>query len=233
VLSTLIRLSPREPMEPAAMDTNQVGHITATIKTDPTCDDGSRHFAGTHTMRSFARVMVLAAKRGGCIEMLTLASGLPEDETLALIRENADVLAKECAEYDTKINTAQKAQVRKSAHRAKRLREIEPWRKIVDSVRGQVAYALKRTGTVKSLGLFRHFGYSPAELKSHLEEKMTDGMSWENYGSVWHIDHVRPVSRFDFSGDNTETVIKECWKLSNLQPLFARDNLTKSNKYEG
>lgn len=62
---------------------------------------------------------------------------------------------------------------------------------------------------------------------------MVDGMSWENYGRIWHIDHVRPVSWFDFQCDNIEAVIKECWRLSNLQPLFVRDNLMKSNKYEG
>ena len=57
-------------------------------------------------------------------------------------------------------------------------------------------------------------------------------MSWENYGSYWHIDHIKPDSRFIY--ESVEDIeFKKCWALSNLQPLKAEDNLKKSNKWNG
>jgi ribosome modulation factor len=50
------------------------------------------------------------------------------------------------------------------------------------------------------------------------------GMSWANYGSVWHIDHIRPCASFDLSDIMQQ---KECFNYTNLQPLFAEDNLKK------
>ena len=69
-------------------------------------------------------------------------------------------------------------------------------------------------------------GCTAEELKAYLESLFTEGMSWENYGKYgWHIDHIRPVSSFKF----------EEWEqinhYSNLQPLWAEDNLKKGNKY--
>ena len=72
-------------------------------------------------------------------------------------------------------------------------------------------------------------GYTMEDLRKHLESKFTDGMSWDRFDE-WHIDHVKPVSMFKFSSvDDPE--FKECWALSNLQPLWALDNLRKGNKY--
>jgi len=73
-------------------------------------------------------------------------------------------------------------------------------------------------------------GYTIDELKQHLESKFQPGMSWENYGKYsWHIDHIRPKSSFSFN--STEDLeFKQCWSLSNLQPLWATDNLKKYNK---
>ena len=53
-------------------------------------------------------------------------------------------------------------------------------------------------------------------------------MTWDNYGE-WHIDHIIPISYFDYSSYDDET-FKICWDLNNLQPLWAKDNLIKSNK---
>lgn len=67
------------------------------------------------------------------------------------------------------------------------------------------------------------------ELKNHLESKFLNGMTWENYGQVWHIDHIKPLSSFKIISDNCPE-FRACWSLSNLQPLFALDNILKSNK---
>jgi hypothetical protein len=73
----------------------------------------------------------------------------------------------------------------------------------------------------------RLLGYTLADLMAHLERQFLPGMSWENR-SEWHIDHRRPVSSFNFlSVDDPEFL--ECWALSNLQPLWAADNIRKGN----
>lgn len=61
-------------------------------------------------------------------------------------------------------------------------------------------------------------------VKQYLEDKFTDGMNWENQGK-WHIDHIIPLS----SANTEEELIKLC-HYTNLQPLWAADNLKKSNK---
>jgi len=64
----------------------------------------------------------------------------------------------------------------------------------------------------------------------HLESLFLPGMNWENYGFYgWHIDHIIPVVKFRF-----ETVddpdFKKCWSLTNLQPLWAKDNYKKGGR---
>ena len=72
-------------------------------------------------------------------------------------------------------------------------------------------------------------GYSLKELKQHLEVLFQDGMSWDNYGE-WHLDHIKPKSLFNYSCPN-DLEFMECWRLENLQPLWAEENMTKGNKY--
>ena len=74
--------------------------------------------------------------------------------------------------------------------------------------------------------------YSIKDLTSHLEKQFRDGMTWENYGNYWHIDHIKPVSHFKFQSKN-DPQFKECWALSNLQPLLKSENLLKGNRYIG
>lgn len=61
-------------------------------------------------------------------------------------------------------------------------------------------------------------GYTLKDLMRHLERQFTSEMNWANYGSYWQIDHVTPVSAFNFDNFNHIDFIR-CWELSNLQPL--------------
>jgi len=74
----------------------------------------------------------------------------------------------------------------------------------------------------------RDLGCSIEEFKTYMESKFQPGMSWNNHGNIgWHIDHVVPMSKFDLP--NPEELKKAC-HYTNLQPLWAKDNLAKSNK---
>lgn len=69
--------------------------------------------------------------------------------------------------------------------------------------------------------------YNLLDLKNHLESLFLDGMSWDNYGK-WHIDHIIPQDSFNITSSKCID-FKKCWSLSNLQPLWAKDNILKSN----
>lgn len=71
-------------------------------------------------------------------------------------------------------------------------------------------------------------GYSPQELRTHIEAQFKPGMSWEDR-SAWHIDHVKPVSAFIAEGITDPKIINA---LSNLSPLWARDNIIKGARYQ-
>ncbi len=67
--------------------------------------------------------------------------------------------------------------------------------------------------------------YTLEELIEHLESKFKPDMTWDNYGE-WHIDHIQPDVSFNYTSvDDPE--IQKCWALSNLQPLWAEENLSK------
>jgi len=70
-------------------------------------------------------------------------------------------------------------------------------------------------------------GYNTTDLMAHLERQFLKGMTWDNYGE-WHIDHVIPVASFAIDSPECQD-FKACWSLSNLRPLWARDNIVKSD----
>lgn len=70
-------------------------------------------------------------------------------------------------------------------------------------------------------------GCSILELKEYLEKQFDNKMTWSNYGSYWHIDHIIPCSSFDFTDPVQQ---KQCFNYANLQPLEAKANIRKSNK---
>jgi hypothetical protein len=75
--------------------------------------------------------------------------------------------------------------------------------------------------------------YTLKDLIAHLENQFREGMTWDNYGKYgWHIDHRRPISSFNFTSYN-DPEFKECWALKNLQPLWAKENLSKGNRAYG
>lgn len=84
-----------------------------------------------------------------------------------------------------------------------------------------------KRGAGKSAKTKALLGCSIPELRVHLAAQFRPGMSWDNHGE-WHIDHIRPCASFDLSRPEQQ---RECFNFKNLQPLWAKDNLSKGAKY--
>ena len=78
-----------------------------------------------------------------------------------------------------------------------------------------------------SNGFEKYVGCSLLQFESWLESKMLRGMTWFNYGKLWHIDHQYPLSSFDLSKEDR---VKAAWYFGNLFPMWKRENLQKGSK---
>lgn len=95
------------------------------------------------------------------------------------------------------------------------------------NLRRRVNKALR--GVSKSADTLSLLGCSVHEFKLHLQRSFQPGMTWGNYGRVWHVDHERPCARFDLSDPLQQKI---CFHYSNMQPLFARENQQKGSRHE-
>jgi hypothetical protein len=95
-------------------------------------------------------------------------------------------------------------------------------------IRARIWSALRGNGGRRTEDLI---GYSMADLIVHLERQFVRGMTWDNYGSAWHIDHIIPLASFRFSSPD-DPAFKTAWGLPNLRPLWAEANRAKRDRVE-
>ncbi len=122
--------------------------------------------------------------------------------------------------YDNPVVRA-KARERYNAY-VKR-RRLDPAYRILANQRARLWELAKSNRACKSVTL----GLSAADIRATMEQHFLPGMTWDNYGKEWHIDHVIPCCEFDLTKPDQ---IKKCFGLANLRPLWAKDNL-KKNRY--
>lgn len=75
-----------------------------------------------------------------------------------------------------------------------------------------------------------YLGCTIEEFKEYIKLQFKDGMTWENYGPFWELDHIRPRASFDLS--KVEEV-RNCFHYSNYQPLLKKENTSKSSNFNG
>lgn len=88
-----------------------------------------------------------------------------------------------------------------------------------------------RTATKRDSRYTKPLGYTWRDLRLHLEAQFTPEMNWDNWGSYWHVDHIRPLHLFKYL-DLDDPLYAEAWALSNLRPLPAAENLSKGGKWQ-
>lgn len=101
----------------------------------------------------------------------------------------------------------------------------DPNFKLRQNLRARLRQSLK--GSFKVGSAVELLGCSISELKAHLESQFKPGMSWANWSRTgWHIDHIKPLAFFNLE-DSTQ--LAQACHYTNLQPLWAKENLEKSD----
>jgi hypothetical protein len=120
-----------------------------------------------------------------------------------------------------------KKHIREYYHKYEKERfKIDPNYKLIKYTRNRIKSVLK--GIYKSKSTIKLLGCSIEECWQHLESKFQPGMTRENHG-LWHVDHIRPCISFNLTDPEQQAI---CFHYTNLQPLWAEDNLKKGAKYD-
>ena len=101
----------------------------------------------------------------------------------------------------------------------------EPEYKMMVCLRSRVRIALKSGKKAHKTIIL--LGCTISEARQHLEDQFSNGMTWGNHGQ-WHIDHIKPCAAFDLRDESQQL---ECFNYQNLQPLWAKENLSKGDRF--
>jgi len=126
--------------------------------------------------------------------------------------------------YDLKQK--EKAKKYNKEYQRKHQYRDDPIHRLISNQRSRINKILKHYKNEHHM--LDRIGCTPAELKIHLESQFTEGMTWDNYGK-WHVDHIIPCASFDLTDLEQQ---KKCFHYTNLQPLWAKDNLAKGDKLD-
>lgn len=107
----------------------------------------------------------------------------------------------------------------------KNYQKNNPKAKLIRNYRRRLYTVLKSKKLTKRHKCVEYLGCEYNNLKTYLENKFKPGMNWDNYG-MWHIDHIKPLS-----SAKTEDQLKKLCHYTNLQPLWAKENLKKGNRW--
>jgi hypothetical protein len=147
-------------------------------------------------------------------------------------KQNADHLKKKANEYraanpdkprtwNKKYREGNKGKIN---DKLRERRRNDPMMRLKDAIRGSIRAYIGSKKTRRS-ATFEIVGCTPDFLRGHLERQFRDGMTWENYGPYWHVDHRIPLA----SGNSPEEIMGlSHW--TNLQPLTAFENISKGSK---
>jgi hypothetical protein len=133
----------------------------------------------------------------------------------------------EKAEYDRLYRKLNKEKIRKYKENWTDKNKNSPAFKIKRNLRRRIHHCIKGQRSAHTMDLL---GCEIEQFLKHLESKFMNGMSWENYGSYWHVDHIKPCCSFNLENLDDQRI---CFHYTNMQPLLAEENLKKSYIFEG
>jgi hypothetical protein len=136
---------------------------------------------------------------------------------------------KECKRAQNKKGYEENKPKRKlyKKHQMRRYREDASFR-LSTNVSKHIVAALRNK---KHGSSWEYLPYNKQQLREHIENQFDDKMTWENYGTYWHVDHIYPKSLLPYDSMEHPN-FQKCWALENLRPLEAKANMSKGNKVD-
>ena len=122
-------------------------------------------------------------------------------------------------------NYSQKTESKKRRNKVLKVWLSDPHTKVAHTLRNRINNALKYKNS-KYASTTELLGMTIPKFKNYFEKLFEEGMTWENHGE-WHIDHIVPCASFNLTKEEEQ---RKCFHYSNLQPLWAKDNLSKGSK---
>jgi hypothetical protein len=184
------------------------------------CNDSARRWSVENPERRQAVSYASFVRHREAIKARKRASYHASPELKAKIRRDLNAWRKNNPEK------AKAASRRRAARRA-----TVPWYRLSSNISRRIRRGLSNPELKGRRPWEMLVGFTLADLRRRLETLFQPGMSWENYGTDWHLDHIRPVSSFNCTSvDQPE--FHECWGLSNLQPLWADENMRKGARLD-
>lgn len=200
-------------------------------------------------MREKARVKQAAFRARRSEE----AIALERTRCRAWYAANVEKLKAKAAAYRARTLDERRAKWRTPEAKAKKAARLKAWReknrekcragdrarwpmysriprvRILHSLRQRLRDTLRSDSAVRVARSIELFGAPAGDIKVHLEQQFRDGMTWDNYGKCWHIDHIRPCASYDLTQPEQQ---RDCFHFSNLQPLLVCENLTKHASFQ-
>jgi hypothetical protein len=132
---------------------------------------------------------------------------------------------KEISAQNSRWHRNNRERIRERKRESNRRRYLNPHNRVAGNVRRKIGKLLKGISKPdRSEGLL---GCSFEEFARYISAMFKPGMTMENYGRKWHIDHIMPCSAFDLT---REDHVRQCFHFTNLRPLWAKANLRKGSK---
>lgn len=108
-------------------------------------------------------------------------------------------------------------------------RRSTPWGQINNNMWARMSVSVRNRSTL--MGKYNApLGYTWLDLALHLERQFTAEMNWWNWGTVWEVDHIKPLRLFQYTSLD-DPLFKEAWALSNLRPLSCVENMNKGSRH--
>jgi len=109
--------------------------------------------------------------------------------------------------------------------------------RLQENIRTRINTTIRDAGCSKHGSAMEMLGCSVPDFIKHIEGLFAPGMTWGNRGDfvvggpdMWHLDHIRPCASFDLSDPKQQ---KACFHYTNMQPMWAKDNLRKGSLFNG
>lgn len=213
----------------------KVGHVAERTSSNATCVECSAIFKASYRNNNKEKISIKASdysKSNRDAINKTRRSYRKRPDNVEARRESRDL------SVERESNRIRMAAFRLKDPKLQRIK-VNQWaksRKEKDPVKykakafmyASIRRMVKLCGIKKTSRTSEMLGYGHDEFSKHIESLFKEGMNWNNYGE-WHVDHIKPMSLFIKEGEFDPKVINS---LSNLQPLWAIDNIIKGDKYE-